>query len=70
MILGRRYREMFKPGDVVIIKGYCGILESLDLYMGDYETKYDITLRDRNDPRIVIEMEDITHDEIFKNTGP
>lgn len=59
---------MLKYGDVVIIKGYCGILVSYDLSMGDFETTFDITLKDRLDPRITIVMEGIRDDEIFENT--
>ncbi len=55
--------------ELVIIKGYCGYLVSYEIT--NYFERiplYNITLRDRNDPRITIVMEDIRADEIFKNT--
>ena len=52
----------------IIVKGYCGYLESYDIEMDNIETIFNITLRNRFDPRITIVMEDIHADEIFKNT--
>ena len=52
----------------VIIRGYCGLLVSWDMAMDSIEALFNITLRDRFDPRITIVMEDIRANEIYKNT--
>lgn len=57
--------NLYEP---VIIRGYCGLLVSYDIKMDSLETIFNITLRDRFDPRIIIVMEDIHANEIFKNT--
>ena len=52
----------------VIIKGYCGRIESYTVRNTCRETPYfNITLRDVKDPRISIVMEDIRLDEIQQN---
>jgi hypothetical protein len=51
--------------EVVIVKNYCGILQECIINgIGSGEPLYDIILRDKNDPRIKIEMEGIRYDEI------
>lgn len=62
---------MVKMGDVVIIRNYCGVLESIETdewSFSAYATSYyTVTLRDRFDPRIKIVMEGVCIDEIPQN---
>lgn len=60
---------MFNKRTPVIIKGYCGIIESYEVSAGlsNKTTLCNITLRDTRDTRISIVMEDISIDEIQQN---
>lgn len=64
---------MFNVDAPVIIKGYCGKIESYEIsnmtIIGD-APYCNITLRDIRDPRISIVMEDICLDEIQQNPLP
>lgn len=62
-----------KHGDPVIIKGYCGFLESYEMEMScRADDMCTIVLRDRFDPRIRILMEDIYVEEVQQHlmSGP
>lgn len=62
---------MLNLNEPVVIRGYCGILMEYETSMNwSEECLFNITLRDRFDPRITIVMEDIHANEIFKNTCP
>ena len=59
---------MITQNTPVIIKGYCGLLESYTVSnICNEVTFFTITLRDMRDPRISIVMEDIRLDEIREN---
>ena len=59
---------MFSPKTPVIIKGYCGIIESYEVSNRFGAVPFfNITLRDMRDPRISIVMEDISLDEVQQN---
>lgn len=62
---------MFDRTTPVIIKGYCGIIESYEIDTLDIGIPYcNITLRDMRDPRIQIVMEGIRADEVHQNPVP
>lgn len=62
---------MFDIKTPVIIKGYCGIIISIEASNRWLDcVTYNIILQDLRDHRITIVMEDIRHDEITQNPLP
>lgn len=62
---------MFSLDTPVIIKGYCGLIESCTISSEERAVPLcDITLRDMRDPRILIVMEGISLDEVLQNPMP
>ena len=59
---------MFEHNTPVIIRGYCGFIDSWEMEsISDPIPRYNILLRDVRDPRIKIVMEGLFTDEIAQN---